>query len=276
MTDSLNDNLSDPLVRFFEDSRARAFTDIHCHCLPGLDDGPATTHQSVDLCSKLSEEGIAVVVATPHQLGRFDGRNDAAEIREAASRLNEVLQDRSIPLDVVPGAEVRVDERICQLLKADKILTLADGGRYMLLELPHGIFIDITPLLGELACMGISTIISHPEKNDPLGKQPDILARWLEYGATTQITASSLTGALGPGVRRAALRMLAKGWVGLVATDAHGSTLGRLRMRAAFEFIAGLFGEGLANLVCVENPARVVNGQDLLPVPSRNIQEVNW
>ncbi len=276
MTDSFNDNLSDPLVRLFKGSKTRVFTDIHCHCLPGLDDGPATTHESIDLCNKLSEEGIAVVVATPHQLGRFDGRNDAAEIRDAAGRLNEVLQDRRIPLEVVPGAEVRADERICQLLKADKILTLADGGRYMLLELPHGIFIDVTPLLEELTLMGISAIISHPERNDLLGKQSDILARWLEYGAATQVTASSLTGALGPEVRRAAVRMLAKGWVGLVATDAHGSTLRRPRMRAAFEFVAGLFGEGLANLVCVENPARVVNGQDLLPVPSRNMQEINW
>lgn len=276
MTNAANDNLTGPQARHVEGSRLQVFTDVHCHCLPGFDDGPATTAESLDLCRKLSEEGIAVAVATPHQLGRFDGRNDAAKVREAAGRLNEILQDKNIALEVVPGAEVRVDERICRLLEADKILTLADGGKYLLVELPHQVFVDIDPLLRELTCRGISTIISHPEKNAPLARQPDALRKWLEHGASTQVTTYSLTGAYGPHIRRAAWLLLAAGWVGLVATDAHGAERGRPRVKAVFELIARRLGGGLAQLVCIENPARVVNGQDLLPVPASNLREVNW
>ena len=276
MTNAANDNLTGPQARHIKGSRTQVFTYIHCHCLPGLDDGPTTIAESLYLCRKLSEEGIAVVVATPHQLGRFDGRNDAATIREAANRLNGLLQDRGIALKVVPGAEVRVDERICPLLKADKILTLADGGRYLLLELPHGVFIDITPLLRELGYMGISVIMSHPEKNASLVKQPGLLGRWLQHGFSMQITASSLTGGLGLHVRRTARRMLTRGWVSLVATDSHGANPGKSRMRDAFDVVASGFDQDIAQLVCIENPARVVSGQDLLPVPATNSQEVNW
>ena len=84
--------------------------------------------------------------------------------------LNEMLKSNGIDLTVLPGGDVRVDERICQLLEADKILTLADGGKYILLELPHQVFLDIEPLLADLSSMGIQSIISHPERHPVLSK----------------------------------------------------------------------------------------------------------
>ena len=120
--------------------------DMHCHCLPGVDDGAQDLAEAQALCAALISEGINVVVATPHQLGRFSECNDASQIREAVLVLNETLKSEDIPLTVLPGGDVRVDERICQLLEADRILTLADGGRYILLELPHEIFINIQPI----------------------------------------------------------------------------------------------------------------------------------
>jgi len=266
MIDSIDDSTIAAQDSHFKRPWRPLFTDIHCHCLPGLDDGPVTMAESLELCRRLVEEGIATVVATPHQLGRFEGCNETERVREAVCSLNEAVKNNGIPLKVVPGGEVRVDERICQFLKADKILTLADGGRYILLELPHEVFIDIEPLVTELASMGIQSVISHAETNAPLVTQPRVLLRWLEHSAHVQITSSSLVGDFGLEIQRAAWHFLTSGWARLVATDSHDTNVRRPRTRDAFRRISTKLGRDLAHLVCIENPSRVVNGQDIVSV----------
>ncbi len=258
-----NDSLNGAIEVGSDGANRRRYVDIHCHCLPAVDDGPATMSESLALCRALVNDGMATVVATPHQLGRFSGCNDAPQIREAVSVLNEELRSSNIPLVVMPGADVRVDERICQLLEADKVLTLADGGKYILLELPSEVFIDIEPLLSELAFMNVRAVISHPERHGVLAKQPQILLKWLEHSAYLQITAGSLLGDFGIMPQRAAWHLLNSGIVSLVATDAHNLEGRRPCMGIAFERIRVRQGEGVANLVCVENPRRILEGQDV-------------
>jgi len=230
--------------------------------------------EALALCQMLFEEGIATVVATPHQLGYFDGCNDAVKVRDAVYRLNKKLRSGGIPLKVLPGGEVRVDERICRLLDADKILTLADGGRYVLLELASFVLIDIEPLLIELTSMGLKVIVSHPERNKPLVTQPRMLSKWLELSAHLQITASSLLGDFGPEAHKAAWNFLSSGWATLVATDSHDTNVITPRMRAAFGRISKRLGEDVARMVCIENPSRVINGQDIVLGRRHNQQEV--
>ena len=167
------------------------FVDIHCHCLPGLDDGPKNMFESLALCQALVNDGITVAIATPHQLGQFDGLNEPEIVREAVLQLNQELENNKIPLTVMPGGDVRIDERIGLLIDAGKIQTLADGGKYILLELPSRIFIDIEPLLVELLEKGIQVILSHPERHYVLCRQYNVLPRWLNYSAHLQITAGS-------------------------------------------------------------------------------------
>lgn len=266
MIDSLNGNIIDAEDDHLKGRRWQKFTDIHCHCLPGIDDGPATMAEAVGLCRMLAEEGFTTVVATPHQLGRFEGSNEGAIVRKSVDCLNETLINSGISINIVPGGEVRVDERICRLLEADRILTLADGDKYLLLELPYQIFIDIEPLLIELASMGIQPVISHPELIAPLADRPEIVRKWLECSTHLQITAASLVGDLGPEVQKVALSFIESGKAILVATDSHNTNIRRPRMRAAYELISTRFGEDTANLVCIENPSRIVNGQDILSV----------
>jgi protein-tyrosine phosphatase len=239
------------------------YVDIHCHCLPGLDDGPATMSGSLALCRALVNENITTVVATPHQLGRFSECNEAAQVREAVLTLNEKLKSNDIALGVMAGADVRVDERICQLLEADKVLTLADGGKYILLELPHEVFIDIEPLLADLGSMGIQSIISHPERHPGLTKEPDILAKWLECPAHLQVTAGSLLGCFGSATEKFGWGLLGSGRASLVATDCHNLDGRRPCMKAAFKRISDRLGETVARLICIENPLRVLKGQDM-------------
>ncbi len=247
----------------------RGFVDVHCHCLAGVDDGPATMAESLELCRGLVEDGMTDVVATPHQLGRYNGCNEAAEIRDAVASLNESLRGNSIPLNVYPGGDIRVDERICELLEADKILTLADGGRYVLLELPHEVFINIEPLLAELCSRGIEAIISHPERHPALAGQPKVLERWFRDYAHLQVTAGSFLGDFGPAAQSAAWQFLGSGWVSLVATDSHDMSGRSPRMTAAYKQIAARFGEGIARLVCVGNPMMVLRSQGMQPAGSR-------
>jgi len=266
MKDSVDDRIINGKDGTLKGHDGWRFTDIHCHCLPGLDDGPSTMTEAISLCRKLAEEGIATVVATPHQLGRFEDRNEAATVRQSVQNLRESLIAAAIDLDIVPGGEVRVDERICQLLEADKILTLADGGKYILLELPHEVFINIESLLVELASIGIEPIISHAEMIAPSAGHKQILGTWLERSAHLQVTASSLVGTFGPDLKRIAWNLLSDGLATLAATDSHDLSLRKPRMRDAFVQIRAELGEDLAHRVCIENPLRVLNGQDLLPL----------
>jgi len=273
MMDFTNDNLNSSEKAGLSETSPWQFVDIHCHCLPAIDDGPATTADALGLCRGLIDDGIASVIATPHQLGRFSDYNEAALVRQAVSVLNEELKSNNIALTVLPGGDVRVDERICQLLEADKILTLADGGKYILLELPHQIFINITPLLDELSSMGVQAIISHPERHPVLIKQPNILINWLTHSAHLQVTAASLIGEFGTPVQKAAWHFLSSGWAELIATDSHNLQDRKPCMKAAFERISAKLGQPSAQLLCIENPSRVLNAQDMVSVCTVNTRK---
>lgn len=245
-------------------SGRQQYIDIHCHCLPAVDDGPTTKQEAAALCRGLADDGISTVIATPHQLGQFADCNEPASIRNAVSALNEELEANHIHLTVMPGADVRLDERICQLLEADRILTLADGGKYILLELPDEVLIDIESLLVELRSLGVQAIISHPERHPILARQPQILSKWLQRSAHLQITAGSLLGDFGLAAQKAAWHFLRSGWASLVATDSHNLAGRRPRMRAAYRCVSMRLGASIASLVCIENPSRVSKGQDFL------------
>jgi len=250
------------------------FVDLHCHCLPGLDDGPELMDDAVALCAMLAADNIGLMVATPHQLGRFEGNTPAGEVRRAVRCLNRELSMRGIDLKVLPGGEVRLDERIPELLTLDKILTLADMNRHVLVELPDEVFIDVKPLLVELRSLGVDIVIAHPERNLPLLRQPRLLRGYLDCGASLQVTAGSLTGRFGREAMQAAWNLVALGWTAFVATDAHDRGTDRSYMTVAFRMIALRLGWDLARLLCVENPRKIVSGESPLQLLSLHRQEV--
>ena len=238
--------------------------DIHCHCLPGIDDGPSTTDESLQLCRSLSENGIGRVIATPHQLGRYDTSNTAIHIRHLTDDLNHRLKQSGIDLTVYPGADVRVDERIAALLETDQILTLADGGRYLLLELPHTVWIAPNRLLADLALRGITGILSHPERHQSIAHEPGLIEPWLDHGALLQITAASLCGDFGPEAMRLAWHFLENGQAAIVASDAHDTHRRPPRMHRAMQLIQARLGTARATEVCIDNPTRILEGADVL------------
>jgi protein-tyrosine phosphatase len=245
--------------------------DLHCHCLPCVDDGPATMVDSLNLCRALVEDGITAAIATPHQLGRYAGRNGAPAVREAVAALNRSLMLEGVPLRVFAGADVRVDERLARLLDDDHCLSLA-GGVYVLLELPHDTFIDPAALIAQLVGRGRRPILSHPERHRHLTSHPHLIDPWLRSGVELQITSGSLCGDFGETAQRAAWYWLETGAAALVASDAHDVASRPPRMSKAIELITHRLGEDVARRVCGENPWRLLLGRPL-EQPPRNASD---
>lgn len=249
------------------------FTDIHCHCLPALDDGPTDMAGALALCEEMVRDGIRQVVATPHQLGRFDDRNGAGVVCRAVTELNGALDDAGIALTVLPGADVRLDERIPQLLESDAVLTVADAGHYLLLELPHEVFIDPRSLLSRLGEMGVTAVITHPERHGFLASNPAYVGHWLEYAPCLQITAGSFLGYFGRQSAEAAKVFLQMDLAVVVATDAHGTPDRAPCMTAAYQWLTMRFGQAVADTVCIQNPRRAVAGEPLAVMDERLLRE---
>lgn len=239
-----------------------ASVDMHCHCLPGLDDGPATLADALAVCRALVADGITAVIATPHQLGPYEDVT-ASGVRAATAALQAELVAAGIPLTLRAGAEVRADERLLGLLAADRLLTLADGRAYLLVELPHSTLLDLRSLIDTLIGQGITPIISHPERHAALTRSPKLLLPWLTRGAVLQITAASLTGAFGPGTQMAAWKLIDDGWVSMIASDAHDVAGRAPAMTPAIDALAARLGHAVTRRLCIQNPQAVFDGRPI-------------
>ncbi len=234
------------------------YAEVHCHCLPGLDDGPDTPEEAVELCRSLADQGVRTVVATPHQLGSYGLTNDAARVREAVRSLSARLADEGIDIDVRPGGDVRVDENFLDLLDQDRILTVADAGRAVLLELPHRTFVEIGGLVEDLVGRGIVPVVTHPERHPHLQKQPARLVAWANRGAAVQITSGSLLGHFGPEAARAAWEMATLNGRVLVASDAHDVAERRPCLPEAAVALTGRLGAAAAKALCIDHPQELL------------------
>ena len=127
----------------------RRFVDIHCHLLPHLDDGAKDWETSLAMAKMAVADGIHTIVATPHQLGSFSG-NRGDIIRKQAAELRRRLAKQGIPLQVLAGGDVRIEDGLRRELASGNVLTLGDYGRHVLLELPHELYFPLEPVLAEL------------------------------------------------------------------------------------------------------------------------------
>lgn len=243
--------------------------DAHSHVLPGLDDGPATLAESLALCHALVMDGITHVIATPHQLGRYENHNSPIQIRRATETLNRALEEHNLPLQVIAGAEVRLDERLPQMIRSDDVLLLPDGGDHLLVELPPGAFIDPFLLIRALYFRGITVVIAHPERLSGMARRMDVVESWIAEGAVIQVNAGSLVGHYGQEAESIAWLWMERGQVALVAGDAHSADRRPPCMMQAIERIEQRLGVAVAKTVCIENAFQLYSGQQLMPLASR-------
>ncbi|MCE5303383.1 MAG: hypothetical protein LLF97_09785 [Planctomycetaceae bacterium] len=239
------------------------FVDIHCHLLPGLDDGPATFDAALSMAERAVSEGIRTIVATPHQLGSHR-HNTGAVVQETASRLQAALDQRGVPLRVLPGGEMRIEPDLIQSLRAGQTLTLANRRRHVLIELPTDVYLPLDRLLSDLHASGLVAILAHPERNRGLQRSPELLRPLVRHGCLLQITAGSLVGHLGDHARQLAEKLVQQGLVHFVATDAHDTHNRPPAFQEAFRRVGELAGQETALEICCHNPASVAAGGDVV------------
>lgn len=239
--------------------------DIHCHILPGIDDGPPTLEAAMALVKALVDDGVTHVVATPHVFpGRFE--NWRSSIAEEAAAFARVLDASGLPITMSWAGEVRLCPEALDLLARNELPMLSHEGSHktMLLEMPDGqIPLGSERLVGHLFSRGIRPVIVHPERNRAVMERPERLRPFVESGCRVQVTAGSVVGQFGPKAQAAAEALLRNDWVHAIATDAHNLQGRRPCMRAARAWLAEHFDEDTAYRLTVSGPASLC-GQ---PVP---------
>ena len=236
--------------------------DLHHHLLPGLDDGSPNLETSVAMARIAAEDGISHVVATPHANNVYTF--DPAEIAKRTDALRSALAEQEIPLTIASGCDFHLSYDNMQDAIANPKKYTLNGGDYLLVELPdYGLSPHLDEAFYELGLAGMRPILTHPERNPTLQKDPKRLADWMRIGLLTQITTSSIVGQMGREAERMAHRMLSDRWVHFLATDAHNTKSRPPRMRAARELVARKYGEAYADRLCTSNPMAVYEGKSL-------------
>jgi protein-tyrosine phosphatase len=194
--------------------------DTHLHILPGIDDGPETIEESVALARVLVQEGIHAAIATPHYNDQFQQRS-AVEVRDRVHEMQQVLDRQGILLRLYAGHEALIKPGLVDDILAGRLATL-NGSRYLLLELWNSSWLPETErVIFELRASGITPILAHPERQRIFQKELVRLESLLRQGVLVQITASSLLRMQGRTAQRTAEKLLKRGLVHFIASDAH-------------------------------------------------------
>ncbi len=194
--------------------------DLHCHILPGIDDGPATLEETLDLARAAVAAGTRTIVATSHVSARYP--NDARRIAAAVEQVNARLAAEGIPLDVRAGGEVAISA-IDEMPPGELQALRLGGGPWLLVESPFTLVVDSMPaLLGGIQAAGHRVVLAHPERCPGFHRRPELLEALVrDQRVLTSVTAGSLVGQFGREVERFALGMARAGLIHNVASDAH-------------------------------------------------------
>lgn len=240
--------------------------DIHSHILPGIDDGSPDLETSLKLAQAAVDDGITHALMTPHHLnGKYT--NHKQDVIKETGEFQQALTDHGIDLTVFPSQEVRLSADIPEALENDDILFCDEDGTYMLLEFPSEdvpmYAKDMTfRLLGE----GITPIIVHPERNNKILHDPQVLQTFLEQGCLTQVTASSYVGVFGKKIEQLSERLIDAGQVATFASDAHSLAKRESRMTDAYAKLTKQSGSDVAEQF-KQNARNIINGDRV---------ELNW
>jgi protein-tyrosine phosphatase len=236
--------------------------DLHCHLLPGIDDGPETLEEALAMARIAVANGITAAHVTPHlHPGRWD--NDLPKIAAAVEAYRAALAEAGIPLALGFAAEVRLDYEILPLIEAGRVpfLGTLEGYRVMLLEFPHShVPVGADKFVAWLLARSIRPMIAHPERNKDLMRDPDKLEPFVRAGCLLQITADAVTGGFGELCALRAREFLERGWVSVIASDAHDTAERPPRIAPGRDAAALIVGEEEALRLTRGTPLSIVRG----------------
>lgn len=239
--------------------------DLHIHILPGLDDGPPDISGTLALAQACVEDGVRAVAATPHVSADHPTR--PRQLAEALQHTRQAIASAGLPLEVLGGAEIAIDQLSLLSDQELLVLTLGQSGAYLLVETPYSAWpASLEDHLGRLAKLGVRAILAHPERSagvqEPGGlkKLESAVAR----GVYAQVTAGSLAGRFGRTAQATARSLIERDLVHLIASDAHNVDRRPPRMSEA---VAAIEDPALAHWLTEAAPDAILRGQRLPPRP---------
>ncbi len=239
--------------------------DIHCHILPGVDDGSPDWEVSSEMCRIAVSDGISHIVATPHANEEYTYQRE-----EHAARLQELQAKAGESPILTLGCDFHLSfDNLQEAFKAPERYAIS-GTPYLLVEFSDfGVSRYVYDAIYRLRSQGTIPIVTHPERNRMLQRHPEEVLRFAEQGCIIQVTASSFTGNWGSSARKSAEWLLKRDSVHVLATDAHDTVHRAPVLSAGREAVAKLVGHDVAQALVEDNPAAIVAGESLpyLPAP---------
>jgi len=248
--------------------------DMHCHLLAGVDDGPRTDAEALEMCRIAWDEGIRYAAATAHQNERWPAVTSDL-IRTGTQRLARMLREVDIALTVFPCAEVMVHPEMESSWRHGELLSVADRGKYLLLEMPHQLFVDLRTLIRDFRELGIHPILAHPERQPELLHEPGWIEQLIRAGCLVQVSSGSVTDPPSREDARALKDWFRRGIVHFMGSDGHSPRRRRPQMASAYEQIARWAGASTADRVCSTNATAVVHGLPLR-IPQPEPRRARW
>ncbi|WP_174614771.1 tyrosine-protein phosphatase [Virgibacillus ihumii] len=235
--------------------------DIHCHILPGIDDGAKTIEDSLKMAENAAEQGIKTIVATPHHRnGKYD--NYKQGIISGTNELNERLNQEDIPLTIIPGQESRIHGDMIDGLHKGEVASLNDT-KYVFVEFPSNQVPRYTKqLLFDMQVAGYTPVIVHPERNSVIIEHPSILFEFVQKGALTQVTAASLAGKFSKNIQKFSNQLVEANLTHFLASDAHNTTTRGFMLEEGYRKLRENHGDE-AFYMFLENAQLLIDGQNV-------------
>jgi protein-tyrosine phosphatase len=230
--------------------------DVHCHILPGVDDGAETWDMTLDMCRIAKKDGITHIVATPHANSQFPFH------REKHAEQLEELREKIPDIEFSLGCDFHASyENVSDAERNPGRYTIA-GGQYLLVEFSDfQVRGQMAEILFRLHSAGLETIVTHPERNPVIAEYPDLPEQFVSMGARLQITAAALVGEWGRQQKKTCETLLRKGLVSVIATDAHEARRRKPVLSTAREAASRLIGWAAAIRLVDQNPQAIVNNE---------------
>lgn len=233
--------------------------DLHCHYLPGIDDGPDTLAEALDLARAAVADGITHAMLTSHvDPERY--ANQRHNLEAAHADFSQHLVAAGIDLQVRVGGEARLCPELVDLIAANQVPFLGevDGWRILLLEFPHQVIpVGSGRFIYSLLKLKIRPLIAHPERNKAIMAQPDKIQEFTDAGCWLQITAGSLAGRFGAVAQKVAFELVEQGYDCIAATDAHNLHSRPPLLSEGRAVLRRRYGDPVAHSMVVERPGKI-------------------
>lgn len=246
-------------------ARAPAMTDLHCHILPGLDDGAKTPETTLQMAKQALQSGVRQIVCTPHCTTGDPGlRTRLTRIEKAVEMLNYVFGQMQLPVTLYAGIELLCNDRLPETLERREFLTLA-GSRYLLIEFPFDVPLSrIEWAANAVRQAGYIPVLAHPERYTAVQRNPDCLSVWFYAGYVIQLDKDSVLGRFGNHCARTAAWALRHGVAHVIASDAHDTRTRTASLQAVWRHVATVYSLPYANLLLQRNSQRIVQGRPMV------------